>query len=180
MWWHRWKTVCFYFTLFNYIFTVGVNWEWKSSDLDLIIVCGDKTYSKYLDLNRDLGVGDLPRKVQLDRKSAVNISFTVSLIIETINPCEFQRKTPSGISWKILTTLKGDYFFASSSFVAILPKMNQSSEDFFYLTYLVRIVLGTFILPSFSCIDAFFVDIFDVHAKKLRTERSEIQQGIIQ
>ena len=58
--------------------------------------------------------------------------------------------------------------------------MNQSSEDFFYLTYLVRIVLGTSILLSFSYNDAFFVDIFDVHAKKLRTERSEIQQGIIQ
>lgn len=58
--------------------------------------------------------------------------------------------------------------------------MNQSSEDFFYLTHIVRIVLETSILLSFRCIDAFYVYIFDVYAKKLRTERSEIQQGIIQ
>ena len=58
--------------------------------------------------------------------------------------------------------------------------MNQSSEDFLYLTHIVRIVLETSILLSFRCIDAFYVYIFDVYAKKLRTERSEIQQGIIQ
>lgn len=42
--------------------------KWKSSNLDLILVCGNKVYED-LALNRILGVEDLPRKVKLDRKN---------------------------------------------------------------------------------------------------------------
>ena len=50
----------------------------KSLDLDLILVCVDKTY-KDLSINRILGVEDLPKTIKLDKKTVPDILFMESV-----------------------------------------------------------------------------------------------------
>ena len=94
-------------------------------------VCGNKI-CKGGDLNRNIGAENLPRKVKLDRNSVVDMSFTASVI-------GFLDGGNNESTWNIKENLnqlrdcnhsQKCLFFASSLCVAILLKMNQSSENF--------------------------------------------------
>lgn len=94
-------------------------------------VCGNKI-CKGGDLNRNIGAENLPRKVKLDRNSVVDMSFTASVI-------GFLDGGNNESTWNIKENLnqlrdcnhsQECLFFASSLCVAILLKMNQSSENF--------------------------------------------------
>ena len=52
--------------------------KWKSLDQDLILVCGDKIY-KGQSINRILGVEDLSKAIEVDKKTVADILFLESV-----------------------------------------------------------------------------------------------------
>ena len=109
--------------------------------VDLILVCGDKTY-KDLALNRVLGVEDLPRNVNMDKK----LLFTASAsgFLEQRRNGSIQILKANLNQLKVCNYSQGCLFFVSILCAAILPKINQSSKYFFYLTQIVQIILAEF------------------------------------
>ena len=84
---------CACISLFSTIFSqLKETGKWKSLDLDLILVCGDKIY-KDLSINRILGVEDLSKTINLIKKLQQTYCFrkvlVVFLISATENLCRF-------------------------------------------------------------------------------------------
>lgn len=70
--------MCLYFGFFNNNFTIERNWEMEIFRPDLILVCGDKIY-KGQSINRILGVEDLSKAIELDKKTVADILFLESV-----------------------------------------------------------------------------------------------------
>ena len=124
----------------------------------------------------------------MDRKTVADILFTTSVTV-------FLDQRNNGFIWILNENLnqvkdfnysEGCPFFVLSLCVAILPNMNQSSEDIFLFESHNRDCYSrvssqeTSISLRFSCIDAIVEYIFDMFAKNLRIEPYEIQHVIIQ